>query len=60
MRSVKSPYRQTSRAARGNRIPNQDFTDYLLLIMTTLNTIVLAGGQSKRMGRDKALILWDG
>lgn len=28
--------------------------------MTHLNTIVLAGGKSQRMGRDKALVLWDG
>lgn len=28
--------------------------------MTHLNAIVLAGGKSQRMGRDKALVLWDG
>jgi molybdenum cofactor guanylyltransferase len=28
--------------------------------MTTLNAIILAGGRSQRMGRDKALVLWEG
>lgn len=38
----------------------QPSTIYNLHSTMTLTALVLAGGQSSRMGQDKALILWDG